>query len=295
MSRHVLLAFALAGCLGVAACGGSNDGSGSTVATPGGTATTGAGIATSGSGTAAATAAPYSGGDRETSTGSTSAGPGRPAAGSRTRQVLKLHSGVDLSYTLVLPKSYKTAGTKYPVLLALPPGSQGQDEVDALLDKWWAPEATERGWIVVSPVAPDGQLFFSGSSATLMELMDAVAATYPPEGGKFHLAGVSNGGLSAYRIALDAPERFASLLVAPGFPPDDADRANLKRLVKIPAASYVGEQDSIWREASVRTVRELNRLGGRATLTVSPGEGHILTKITARQLFDVLEKTRPAH
>jgi len=195
----------------------------------------------------------------------------------------------------VLPKSYQTVGTRYPVLLALPPGSQGQDEVDALLDKWWAPEATKRGWMVVSPVAPDGQLFFSGSSATLMELMDSVAATYPPEGGKFHLAGVSNGGLSAYRIALDAPERFASLLIAPGFPPDDADRANLKRLVKIPVASYVGEHDSSWREASVRTVRELNRLGGRATLTVSPGEGHVLRKITARQLFDVLDKARPAH
>jgi pimeloyl-ACP methyl ester carboxylesterase len=209
--------------------------------------------------------------------------------------VLKLRSGADLSYTLVLPKSYQTAGTKYPVLLALPPGSQGQDEVDALLDKWWAPEATKRGWIVVSPVAPGGQLFFSGSSSTLTELLDAVAVTYPPEGGKVHLAGVSNGGLSAYRIALDAPERFASLLIAPGFPPDGADRGNLKRLVKIPVASYVGEQDSSWREASVRTVRELNRLGGRATLTVSPGEGHVLKKITARQLFDVLETTRPAH
>ncbi len=294
MSRRVLLAFALAGCLGVAACGGSKAQSGSTVTTPDGAATTGAATAANGSGTTTATAAPY-GGDRATSTGSTSGGPSRPAAGSRTQQVLTLQSGVDLTYTLVLPTSYRPGGTTYPVLLALPPGSQGQDEVDALLDKWWAPEATERGWIVVSPVAPDGQLFFSGSSATLVELMDSVAATYPPEGGKFHLAGVSNGGLSAYRIALDAPERFASLLVAPGFPPDDADRANLRRLVKIPVASYVGEQDSSWREASVRTVRELNRLGGRATLTVSPGEGHILQKITARQLFDVLEKTRPNH
>ena len=175
-----------------------------------------------------------------------------------------------------------------------PTGESGAGRGRPLLDKWWASEATKRGWIVVSPVAPDGQLFFSGSSATLIELMDAVAATYAPEGGKFHLAGVSNGGLSAYRIALDAPKRFASLLVAPGFPPDDTDKAKLKRLVKIPVASYVGEQDSSWREASVRTVREFNRLGGRATLTVSPGEGHILTKITARQLFDVLEKTRPA-
>lgn len=294
MARRLLVVAGLVGALALAACGGSGGGTTTsdravtTGSTPGGpTSTTG----TEGT----SSTAPYRG-DRASTTGdgstSTTTPASLPRAGSRTRQTISLASGQTLEYTLVLPDVYR-AGTKYPVLLALPPGGQGQPEVDALLDKWWAAEGRARGWIIVSPVAPGGQLFFTGSSDTLVALMDAVASAYPPEGGGFHLAGVSNGGLSAYRIALDEPKRFLSLLVAPGFPPEDSDRAKLARLAKIPVASYVGENDSAWREGSVRTVKELRRRGGTATLTVSPGEGHILTKVTAKQLFDVLDATRP--
>jgi hypothetical protein len=297
MSRHMLLILTLAGCLGVTACGGSatRDASKPATAPPTGTAagTGGNGGAAGTTGTIGGNPAgtPNRGGDPATPTTGGAGTATAPAAGSRTKQVLALKAGGELSYTLVLPAAYRAGGT-YPVLLALPPGAQGQAEVDALLDRWWAKEGSRRGWIVVSPVAPEGEPFFSGSSKSLIDLMDAVAATYPPEGGTFHLAGVSNGGLSAYRIAIDAPGRVRSQLVAPGFPPEDSDRAKLRRLVRIPVAAYVGEQDAGWREASARTVTEINRLGGIATLTLSPGEGHILQKITAAQLFDVLDSSR---
>ena len=214
-----------------------------------------------------------------------------PEQGSRTRETLKLGSGGELSYTIVLPKDLER-GAPPPILLALPPGGQGQREVDALLDKWWADEGSRRGWIVVSPVAPDGGLFYEQPKEVLLQLLDTVTARYRPEGGKVHLAGVSNGGLSAYRIALDAPERFASMLVAPGAPPEGAARADLARLTQLPVASFVGENDGGWREESEAATERLTALGGRATLTISPGEGHILEKITPAQLFDVLDAAR---
>ncbi len=40
------------------------------------------------------------------------------------------------------------------------------------------------------------------------------------EGGKGHLAGVSYGGLSAYRVITEYPDRFLSLTVLPGVPPE---------------------------------------------------------------------------
>lgn len=261
---------------GIAGCGGSDD-----VATPTG------GSPTTGTVTGSTTG----------KTGSTPDGTGTAPArapstpGSRTSTQARLAGGTSISYTVVLPNDY-ARGKTFPVLVAFPPGGQGQPEVDALLDRLWAPEAKRRGWIVVSPVAPASGLFFGESSKLVPGFLDAVAAAYPPEGGKFHLAGVSNGGLSAFRAALDTPRRFSSLLVAPGFPPDESDRANLKKLTSIPVAMYVGEHDSGWREPSARTAAELTRLGGKATLTVSPGEDHILRKITGKQLFDVLETTR---
>ena len=134
-------------------------------------------------------------------------------------------------------------------------------------------------------------MFSTGPSSVLTQLMDRVAATFPPEGGTFHLAGVSNGGLSTSRIALDAPTRFSSVLVAPGFPPKASDQAKLSGLARIPATFYVGGDDTGWREPSEQTAAELRHLGGRARVTVSPGEGHILQNITGRQLFDVLDET----
>ena len=86
-----------------------------------------------------------------------------------------------------------------------------------------------RGWVVVSPIASDGTLFFQGSEQYLPEFLERIAAIYPPEGGKFHVAGVSNGGISSFRIATMMPEWFASITAVPDFP-QTADFNQLDKL-----------------------------------------------------------------
>ena len=214
------------------------------------------------------------------------------AAASRTNLAVELSDGTTIEYTLVLPNEFEPGGT-YPVLLALPPGGQGQQEVDALLDRVWEDEARERGWIVVSPVAPDGALFFEGSERYVPEFLGIIEAAYPPEGGKFHLAGVSNGGLSAFRVVLNNPELFHSLLAAPGFPPTPGDAEKLDRLAgEIPVAMYVGENDTGWREQMEASQAELRRLGGEASLTVSSGDGHIIEGFGGEEYFEFLDSVR---
>ena len=208
----------------------------------------------------------------------------------RTQLSFTASDGTTIEYALVAPAGFERGAT-YPVLLALPPGGQGQEEVDAGLDRYWEAEALSRGWAVVSPAAP-GELFFEGAERYLPELLDDVRRFVEPEGGAFHLAGISNGGLSAFRIALDEPELFRSLLVLPGFPPRAEDFDRLDELVDIPVALYVGENDSDWRAEAERTAAELERLGGEVTLVVSPGEGHILGKVTGDELYDFLDAAR---
>jgi dipeptidyl aminopeptidase/acylaminoacyl peptidase len=205
----------------------------------------------------------------------------------RTRLRLTAADGTALEYTLVVPEEWEPGGT-HPVLLALPPGGQGQAEVDVGLDVYWEAEALARGWVVVSPVAP-GQLFFEGAERYIPEVLEDVRRYVQPEGDVFDLAGISNGGLSAFRVALDDPELFRSLLVAPGFPPQAEDFDRLDVLAGIPVALYVGENDADWREEAERTAAELRRLGGEVTLVVSPGEGHILRNVPASELFDFLD------
>ncbi len=209
---------------------------------------------------------------------------------SLTYESVPLSDGTSLDYALFLPAGYDPE-RGYPVLLALPPGEQTREMVDAGINGYWGHGPVDRDWIVISPAAPDGQLFFQGSELLIPEFLEAIASEYPPEGGKFHLAGISNGGISAFRLVVNQPEKFHSILVVPGFPRGE-DFQKLKNLAGIPVAMFVGEFDSSWREGMIGTEQELSRLNIPATLEIVPGEGHVIQGISGARFFDLLESFR---
>lgn len=211
------------------------------------------------------------------------------SAGGLTYQTLQLVDGSELTYALALPNNYE-AGRAYPVLLALPPGAQTRSMVAAGLDGLWQRTARERGWIVVSPIAPGGVNFFSGSEVAIPELLDEIGRSFVVEGGRFALGGISNGGNSAFRIALNSPDRFESMVVIPGVPPSGGDFAGLEGIKHIPIAMYVGENDSTaWVEQSVSAAAELDKLGADVTFEIVPNNGHVVTSIDGAMLFDFFE------
>jgi predicted esterase len=206
-----------------------------------------------------------------------------------TYETISLSGGEAIEYALLLPANYNAQLINYPILLALPPGGQNRQMVDAGLNGYWAEEAARRGWIVVSPAAPGGQLFFQGAEKLIPEFLDGITAQYSPQGGKFHIAGISNGGISAFRVALDEPQRVHSLLVLPGFPRGEADFQRLDELIDIPVAMFVGEHDTTWIAGMEATAESLTDLGGTVSLEIVPGEGHVIQSLTGAQLFDLLE------
>ena len=82
---------------------------------------------------------------------------------------MTLDSGQKLDYGLVLPANFDAQQT-YPILLLLPPGGQTRDMVDAGFS-FFADGAIKNGWIILSPVAPDGVLFFQGSETIIPEFL----------------------------------------------------------------------------------------------------------------------------
>ncbi|MCB0163569.1 MAG: hypothetical protein KDI79_05035 [Anaerolineae bacterium] len=208
-------------------------------------------------------------------------------------QTIKLADNKILEYALALPAGFDPA-RPYPVLLAFPPGLQSRDMVAWGLSSYWLPEARRRGWLVVSPAAPHGVLFFKGAEALIPEFLQQIAAQVTLEGDKFHLAGISNGGISSFRIALNNPELFHSITVLPGFPPTDADMDNLAVLKNIPVNMFVGQQDTVWVDKMKAAQIKLTELGGSATLEVVSGEGHVIQRLAGGQeLFDLLDSLRP--
>lgn len=205
---------------------------------------------------------------------------------------LTMADGVVVRYRLLVPPRELAV---YPVLLALPPGRQTAEAVDWGIENLYRDEAVRRGWVVVSPVAPGGRLFFEGSEKYLPELLREVAREFPPEGGKFHLAGVSNGGLAAFRVAVLHPELFRSIAVFPGWPSPD-DLPILDRIAGVPLRMWAGEKEAprrlAWMKSAERLLRARN---SPVELSVLPGQGHDLTgAVGGGEIFDFLEKWRPS-
>jgi pimeloyl-ACP methyl ester carboxylesterase len=200
--------------------------------------------------------------------------------------------GTDIDYVTVVPDGFEI-GDAAPVLLAFPPGVQDFAITRTLVDNTYRNEALTRGWVVVSPAAPGGTKFFDGSEALVPGLLDWIDSWVTPENGKPHVAGVSNGGLSSFRVAAQNPDRFRSVLVFPGFPSSEEDQAALGDLVDVPVRMFAGENDPGWVAPMQETVATLTELGADATLEIFPGEGHIIGALSdGVQIFDELDALR---
>lgn len=234
---------------------------------------------------------------------STSTSPASPAAstGATTDAVtgtdiqtlnFRTADGTEIDYVLLVPPG-RPVGKPGKVLFTFPPGGQDLGVTQSIVKDRWRDEALARGWVVVSPAAPSTGLFYSDKSAKLVpELLDKIAVDYPPEGGRFDLAGVSNGGLSAFKAALSFPDRFRSLVVFPGYSQDGGDDPNLSKLKDVGVSMFVGGLDSGWRDASELTEKTLQGLGYTVELHVVEGEPHIIASLTGADLFDAIERVR---
>jgi len=213
------------------------------------------------------------------------------AGGAADYHEIEVVDGKSLRYALVLPEDFDPT-KRYPVLLALPPGPQTEPMVEAGLGRYWGEQAATRGWIVVSPIAPGGTFFHQGSETVIPALLDHIAEKYPIEHDKFHLAGASNGGRSSFRVATLYPDRFLSLTVLPGFPPETVDAARLERIEQLPIAMFVGGEDERWIAAMQRTETDLRALGADVSLTILPGEGHVPPSLDGDVMMEHLERVR---
>ncbi len=200
--------------------------------------------------------------------------------------------GTTIDYVTVIPDGFEVGDTA-PVLLALPPGGQSLDLTRSVTVGTYAEQALARGWVVLSPAAPDGELYFQGSERLIPSLMDWMETWVDFEGDRAHVAGISNGGISSFRVAAAQPERFASIVAFPGFPRSDEDTAALETLRDIPVRLFVGEEDTGWVAPMQETLATLTDLGGDVTLDIRAGEGHVMQSLSnGVQIFDELDANR---
>ena len=215
-------------------------------------------------------------------------------AGAEVTQRIMRVAGATVEYKLVLPNGYDAANT-YPAILVFGGGPQTMNTIDGALARNFQAEAERRGYLVIGPAAPNGDLFFYDGDRVFPEFLDNILAAHKIEGGKFHVAGPSNGGIAAMHVAAKYPQYFLSATAFPGYlwQPTPAKLANLEGIC---VYLYIGENDDYrWHGEMEREAQVLRSRGSVAQYTVEKGQPHRLETLSgtgASRLFEGFEAAR---
>lgn len=202
-------------------------------------------------------------------------------------------SGTKLEYKVVLPNDYD-ASKAYPAILAFGGGSQTMDMVEATLRRNWREQAESLGYIVILPAAPNGDLFFESGDRVFPAFIVKLLGDYKILQNKFHIAGVSNGGLSAFHIASLYPQYFWSVTGLPGFL-DDPSSDRMRALAKMCIYMYAGEMDPGWLRSEKQESAKFRSEGYRVEFSEEAGEGHVMRTLDGKgalRLFKQFDQAR---
>ena len=215
-----------------------------------------------------------------------------PSARGEELEKTKKVAGATVHYKVVLPNGYDAAKT-YPAILAFGGGPQTMDTVESVLSRNLRAEAEKRGYIVIAPAAPDGDLFFETGSRIFPEFLKGILQEYKIEGNKFHIAGPSNGGIAAFHVAALNPQYFISITAFPGYMWESTP-AKLRAISKMCVFMYVGENDPYMWHSEMKREADVLRAGGTvARYTVEKGQPHrmeTLAGANATRLFEGFEE-----
>jgi poly(3-hydroxybutyrate) depolymerase len=216
-----------------------------------------------------------------------------PGAAEVSERIMRV-AGTTVSYKLVLPNDYDAA-KPYPAILVFGGGPQTMSTIDGALARNFQAEAERRGYIVIGPAAPDGDLFFYDGDRIFPTFLDNILAAHKIEGGKLHVAGPSNGGIAAMHVAAKHPQYFVSATAFPGYLWQPSE-AKLRALEGICAYFYIGEHDEYrWHGEMEKEAEYLRARGSVAQYTVEKGQPHRLETLAgagASRLFDGFETAR---
>jgi poly(3-hydroxybutyrate) depolymerase len=208
---------------------------------------------------------------------------------SKTKKI----KGATVEYRVILPNGYD-ASKAYPGVLAFGGGGQDLRIVERTVERTWKKYAESLGYIVVIPAAPNGDLFFEGGERIFPEFIDQFLSEYKILNNKLHIAGQSNGGISAFHVAALYPKYFLSITGLPGYLPND-NATRLKNISKMCIDMYVGELDSGWREDMKAQSDKFAGMGMKVHFSVEKGQEHLINTLAgdgAKRIFDRLEEAR---
>lgn len=196
------------------------------------------------------------------------------SAGAEVQQKIGTFGGMQVTYRVILPNPYDAAKA-YPTILHFAGGGQTLQIVERSTETDWRATAEQKGYIVISPAAPDGRLFFEEGARIFPSFIDHILKTYKVAGGKLHVTGHSNGGLSAFHVAAMFPQYVVSVTGYPGLL-ESASPEKLAALQPLCLYMHVGEKDTTWLRAMQGQYAQLQQRGANIRFAIEKGQEHRL-------------------
>ena len=165
-----------------------------------------------------------------------------------------------------------------PTVLFLPGGSGTRTIAQDFIWKNWLSRGRRLSEVrVIIPYFPNKEHMTRAEAVRTLRIREEALACYGGKKERVHIGGTSNGGRHAFFLMTAAPERFASLLGAPGvFPVKLSDERLTAALRGRPVYNGVGAADPDWKPEVQATQGRLERLGLRSTYVEFPAQGHIV-------------------
>jgi predicted esterase len=157
-------------------------------------------------------------------------------------------------------------------IMFLPGGSGSETSGQFAWNTFLAGDARVANYRVLIPYTEGNQLIDEGPRA--FKTLDAVLSCYGGDPARVHVAGFSNGGRMAFWFMLVRPDRFVTLLGAPGLFPSSTPEEQAAALGERPVFNGVGELDDEWRPSVKATHDALVAAGANSIYVEFPGEGH---------------------
>ncbi|MBI3979154.1 MAG: hypothetical protein HY331_13300 [Chloroflexi bacterium] len=182
-----------------------------------------------------------------------------------------------------------------PTVVFLGGGSGNRRSAQRIWTNYLSGGAGVDAFRIVLPYSIDVEYLDYYEARRTFKVVDEVLACYGGDPAQVHLAGFSNGGYVAFELMLEHPERFATLLGAPGlFPRPTTPEQWAKALCGHAVFNGVGAQDEDWKQ-DVRTTHEgLLKMGIASVYVEFEGQRHSLNEaFDETVLFDFWRANGP--